>query len=304
MAKVLGFSIEINGTKTAIDTTNQLKKSLSDVNKLLGETSDKDAYEVLAKEAAKLKAELGQVTKQQQEFNKEAANTKNAKGSYVELNAELVKLRRSYREMSEEERKIAGPQTIERIQELDGKLKGMDASMGQFQRNVGNYPQTILGMLGQLSPALNNLGNTISNIGSASGLAGKAMIGGFAIATLVPQLVSAAAATEQYRTSFQTLSGSVQEGNKLFENLIEFAKNTPFELPQLQDAAKSLTAFGFDTEQTLSTLQTLGDIAAGVGQDKLPQLVAALGKVRAGTKLTGETLQSFTDAGVCHYCRH
>lgn len=299
MAKVLGFTIEIQGTKTAIDTTNQLKEALKKINEEMGKTSDKALFETMQKEAAKLKAELNGINKEQQNFVRQMEAAKTGKGSYVELNAELVKLRQNYKAMSAEERASPiGKETIKSIGQLDKELKKIDASMGQFQRNVGNYPQTILGMLGQLSPALGNLGNTISNIGSASGIAGKALIGGFAIASLVPQLVSAAAATEQYRVSFQTLSGSVEEGNKLFEKLIDFAKNTPFELPQLQDAAKSLTAFGFDTQGVMDTLQTLGDISAGVGQEKLPQLVAALGKVRAAGRLTGETLQSFVDAGV------
>ena len=299
MAKVLGFTIEIQGQQKVIDTTNQLKEALKQIKDEMGKTSDAKDYEKLAKEAAKLTNELTNVNKQQREYNKELQNSKNAAGSYNALNAELVKLRQSYKALSEAERNgPAGKDALKRIGELDTQLKKLDAGMGNFQRNVGNYPQTILGMLGQLSPALGNLGNTISNIGSASGIAGKALIGGFAIASLVPQLVSAAAATEQYRVSFQTLSGSVEEGNKLFEKLIDFAKNTPFELPQLQDAAKSLTAFGFDTQGVMDTLQTLGDISAGVGQEKLPQLVAALGKVRAAGRLTGETLQSFVDAGV------
>jgi tape measure domain-containing protein len=299
MAKVLGFTIEIQGQQKVIDTTNQLKEALKQIKAEMGKTSDAKDYEKLAKEAAKLTNELTNVNKQQREYNKELQNSKAAAGSYNALNAELVKLRQSYKALSEAERNsVAGRDALKRIGELDTQLKKLDAGMGNFQRNVGNYPQTILGLFSQLSPAIGNVTNAISSLGSASGIAGKALVGGFAVATLIPQLVSAAAATEQYRTSFQTLSGSVAEGNKLFENLIEFAKSTPFELPQLQDAAKSLTAFGFDTQGVMDTLQTLGDIAAGVGQDKLPQLVAALGKVRAGTRLTGETLQSFTDAGV------
>lgn len=299
MAKVLGFTIEIQGQQKVIDTTNQLKEALKQIKDEMGKTSDAKDYEKLAKEAAKLTNELTNVNKQQREYNKELQNSKAAAGSYNALNAELVKLRQSYKALSEEERNgVAGRDALTRIGQLDRQLKGIDASMGNFQRNVGNYPKEIMGLFSQLSPAIGNVTNAISSIGSASGIAGKALVGGFEVATLIPQLVSAAAATEQYRTSFQTLSGSVAEGNKLFENLIEFAKSTPFELPQLQDAAKSLTAFGFDTQGVMDTLQTLGDIAAGVGQDKLPQLVAALGKVRAGTRLTGETLQSFTDAGV------
>jgi tape measure domain-containing protein len=48
----------------------------------------------------------------------------------------------------------------------------------------------------------------------------------------------------------------------------------------------------------LPELKKLGDIAAGVGLDKFPQLTLAYGQVRAATKLTGAELRQFTEAGV------
>jgi tape measure domain-containing protein len=45
-------------------------------------------------------------------------------------------------------------------------------------------------------------------------------------------------------------------------------------------------------------LRSLGDIASGVGMDKLPNLILAFGQVRAATKLTGMELRQFTEAGV------
>jgi tape measure domain-containing protein len=151
----------------------------------------------------------------------------------------------------------------------------------------------------RLSSSLSGLGEKNQFI-SKTGLLLAAGITAIATAAISAgkACIQAAAATEQYRISFQTLTGSLAEGNKLFDDLIKLAANTPFELPQLQEAAKSLTAFGFSSGETIKTLTSLGDISAGVGQDKLPQLVAALGKVKATSKLTGEALQSFSDAGV------
>lgn len=62
-------------------------------------------------------------------------------GSYYELNQELVRLRKEYKSLSEEERNnpLIGGAQLTRIQELDGKLKDLDATMGQYQRNVGHY---------------------------------------------------------------------------------------------------------------------------------------------------------------------
>lgn len=60
--------------------------------------------------------------------------------SYENLSQQLELLKRAYRQLNEEEKqgdtgKILGNS----IQELDAHLKDLDADMGQFQRNVGNY---------------------------------------------------------------------------------------------------------------------------------------------------------------------
>jgi tape measure domain-containing protein len=169
------------------------------------------------------------------------------------------------------------------------------AKAKQYKEEIKQVDTEIKRLSGSLS-GLSDKQQGVSKTGLllASGLAA---IGAAAIAA-TKACIQAAAATEQYRISFQTLTGSLAEGNKLFDDLIKLSANTPFELPQLQEAAKSLVAFGFGAEETITTLTALGDISAGVGQDKLPQLVSALGKVRATTRLTGESLQSFSDAGV------
>jgi len=74
------------------------------------------------------------------------------RGSYVGLNAELVSLRKAYKQLSEEERAgRVGQQTLKDIQRLDTGLKTIDASMGQYQRNVGNYKSAFDGFFGGLT---------------------------------------------------------------------------------------------------------------------------------------------------------
>uniref|UniRef100_UPI002B1DFA00 tape measure protein n=1 Tax=Pseudomonas atacamensis TaxID=2565368 RepID=UPI002B1DFA00 len=81
------------------------------------------------------------------------------------------------------------------------------------------------------------------------------------------------------------------------KELTKFAASTPFELKGLETASKQLLAYGFEQKQVLPNLKALGDIAAGVGMDKLPQLILAFGQVKAATRLTGNELRQFTEAG-------
>lgn len=71
----------------------------------------------------------------------EAKNMNAASGSYDEMNAQLGRLRDTYRQLSAEERESEdiGGVLLQAIGQLDEKLKAIDKTMGNNQRNVGNY---------------------------------------------------------------------------------------------------------------------------------------------------------------------
>lgn len=86
--------------------------------------------EVLAVQKSKLSQLLKNEAKEMQ-----AADT-----SYEQLGQRLELLKRSYKQMTEEQRKSEEGMVLEQaIQNLDAHLKDLAADMGEFQRNVGNY---------------------------------------------------------------------------------------------------------------------------------------------------------------------
>lgn len=128
----------------------------------------------------------------------------------------------------------------------------------------------------------------------ALGLVGAtAAIGGFGIAAL-----RAATNMEQTQIAFETMLGSAEKADEFIREMVHFAKTTPFELTGLENAAKRLLAYGFAQEEVLPNLKALGDIASGVGTEKLPNLILAFGQVKAATRLTGMELRQFSEAGV------
>ena len=133
---------------------------------------------------------------------------------------------------------------------------------------------------------------TMSRVG-AIGTAAFAGLG-----FLTKGIIEAGVGFEQTQIAFETMLGSAELGQKTLKELSQFAAQTPFEIPQLETAAKQLLAYGMSAEELIPTLRMLGDITAGVGMDKLPQLILAFGQVKAATKLTGMELRQFTEAGV------
>lgn len=109
--------------------------------------------------------------------------------------------------------------------------------------------------------------------------------------------VKSAGEFEQSRVAFETMLGSADKARKMMADIAEFAKSTPFELPEVVAGSKQLLAFGFAQEQIIPTMRKLGDIASGVGVP-VGQLTNVFGQVRVAGRLMGQDLLQFTNAGV------
>ena len=133
--------------------------------------------------------------------------------------------------------------------------------------------------------ASKSMGIAMAAAGAAVGALGLAMLKG-------------ADRQEQSRIAFETMLGSAEDAQRLLKDLTDFARRTPFELRGLELTTKKLLAYGITQDNILEDLEALGNIASGVGMDKLPQLTLAFGQVKAATRLTGMELRQFTEAGV------
>lgn len=101
-------------------------------------------------------------------MNAGKAEIEAAKGSYNGLVQEMAALRKVWREVTDE---ASRNEIGARILEINNQLKDMDASIGNFQRNVGNYEgaivdatKNVMQNLGQISPALGKMGQTINQL--------------------------------------------------------------------------------------------------------------------------------------------
>jgi tape measure domain-containing protein len=162
-----------------------------------------------------------------------------------------------------------------------------------------NATDNASGVLARVQGNLKGFHSNIMEAASASRTfaLGLGVVGG-AVAGFGAMAIKAAADAEQTKISFTTMLGSAENAGKFIKDLTDFAKRTPFELKGLEESSKRLLAYGRTQEQVLPDLKILGDIAAGVGTEKLPQLILAFGQVNAATKLTGMELRQFTEAGV------
>lgn len=99
---------------------------------------------------------------------------------------------------------------------------------------------------------------------------------------------------------FTTMLGSAEKAQAFLDDMADFAAKTPFEYPELLEAAKKMLAYGFSAENVLPTLRAVGDAAAALGMsgEGIDRITLALGQIYAKGKLSGEEMRQLTEAGI------
>ncbi len=153
IAKYKQLKGDVAGVRSEID---KLKDRQRELQMQALKTDDTKAAKAYRKEAQlvglEIKALTGDARKLDKEIvqlNKDFAGAKPAAGTYAELTAKLKQL--------QFERQNSAPIGSQRFDELTTEtngiiqqLKGLDAQVGQFQRNVGNYRNEIVNAFGDL----------------------------------------------------------------------------------------------------------------------------------------------------------
>lgn len=156
---------------------------------------------------------------------------------------------------------------------------------------IGNVSD-LKSKLGEAQQAVQNVGKNLTNVGKGLSVGVTAPILGIAGAA-----IKAAADQEQLMVSFTTMLGSAEKAKTLMAELSEFSASTPFQLPEVNNAAKQLLAFGFAAEDLKPALTTLGDISAGLNIP-LGDMAYLFGTSRAQGRLFTADINQFSSRGV------
>lgn len=140
-----GYSFKSLGdAKKYID---KLRASLIDMD----ETSEEYAERV--EEIDKVQDKLNKAMKATGE------KTKDAEGSYNALSKKMSELKKAFKATGDEAERAA---LAKQISGINDQLKGMDASIGNFQRNVGNYEAAFTKGLSGIAKEIESLGNPLA----------------------------------------------------------------------------------------------------------------------------------------------
>ena len=257
MAKTILFTLQVDGTTTAITNQNELKKAIKAVKKELeGVPIGSKEYEALNKTVAKgtqLQKDLRKSTRDAQRELVAAGET--SAGAYSKLSAQLNISRTRLKNLAAEGKTNTGAfkKLRKEVEGLDKQLKEIDASAGQFQRNVGNYPKTfaaagksILAAFG-IAGGVSIITTAIRNIAKESlELANQAAGVDFAFRNIAGSAVILQQAREATRGLLSDL--------ELKKSIVEF-DNFGIELKQLPELLEFVSVRAAQTGKSFDTLR-------------------------------------------------
>lgn len=154
------LQVEVGG---AIKSTKEYKEYLDGLKaSLLGLEKGTEEYNRVADELRQGQEKLNEV------MDVAKGKGEAVEGSYDNLSKTMSALKREWKATGDAAERA---RLAEKINEINDELKGMDASVGVFTRNVGNYSgafedafKTVLGELGQTDGALGDLAKNTTQL--------------------------------------------------------------------------------------------------------------------------------------------
>lgn len=161
---------------------------------------------------------------------------------------------------------------------LESAITGTSKKIEALTSTLAGFGQQAQGILGMLA---GNLG-----IGSILGT--------------VQSAISKAAESESIEIAFRSLIGDAGRAQQALKDLHQFAVETPFEVPQILEAAKSMLAYGTAAEDIVPTMRNLGDVASALNIP-LGSLTYLMGTMNASGRVTLIDLRQLANRGIPIY---
>lgn len=105
---------------------------------------------------------------------------------------------------------------------------------------------------------------------------------------------------EMSQRSLEAILQNKPKADEIFNKTVELAVKSPFQIKDLVDYTRQLSAYRIESDKLYDTTKRLADVSAGLGVD-MGRLILAYGQVKAAAYLRGSEVRQFTEAGVNMY---
>lgn len=190
-----------------------------------------------------------------QQIKNHILTTSKIGGEYKKLTVSLEQARTKYKDLAASgtasNKQLEAQSRI--VVDLDRKVKAIDKSVGQFQRNVGNYPATF-----------NAAASALTRFLGAFGL----VTGVYLFAKTLKDVVSLISDFEYKNDTLQAVLGETAEGIKdLTAQQLAYGESTIFTANQVADLQIIFSKLGLTTKEIKNATEATLNLATATGED-------------------------------------
>ena len=108
------------------------------------------------------------------------------------------------------------------------------------------------------------------------------------------------ALNQSLERGFTVMMGSAEKAQGFLDDMMAFAKTTPFAYPELAQSGRNMIAFGMHADNVIPVLNSLGDAvsALGGGNQELMQVADAVGAMQVAGKVSMESIRRLHMNGI------
>ncbi|MEC3737051.1 tape measure protein [Bacillus safensis] len=192
----------------------------------------------------------------------------------------------------------------QQVNRMGGQVGGQFQQMTQSASRLG-------GVFGRIPSSVSSMSRSVAN-SVKSGITApfreaKTAVQGYAGAlgllsggALAATGMGRLSAIEQAKTSLSVLMGDAKKAQGFLDDMLTFAKTTPYAFTDIANSGRNLIAFGMDVKNVIPTMQAVGDAAAasGKGAEGFRQISDAFGAMQVSGTLSMEEMNRLMDAGI------
>lgn len=264
-----------------------LKKQMKDLDRTTAEGAEAFAklstqYAINTEQIKSLKVSEQVLQQAQMDLGVQATITGD---SFKEQARQLTVMKNAYSQMSKAERESAsGQEFLKKLQELDAQVKANDASMGNFQRNVGNYPK----VFDLTNTSIGKLVAGLQGMGGQAQTAGQFFSGAFTQMTTGLKTFGKAFLTPPIAVITVVVGGIIL----LFEKLKEAFKKNDDAMTALQRAMASFQPIIDVVNKALNAMiERIVKVIDGIGK-----MVAFLADWITGSEGAADAARNMVDS--------
>jgi tape measure domain-containing protein len=283
--------------KSTLGSVEQLALQYARLERLFLRATSPEKAVALNRELQKVKAELIAISNVPKplSLNQIATATAKVRAEQVKQLGVIEQLEVRYARLLRQQKQA----TQERLPSINRALATTRQDI-TAARGVGVAGVDTSGLFNEIAP------NSVATATQLIKLYGAAAVGALGAVTALiaayktlQTAIPLAAAEETRKLFLETFLQSTVKARGLREQINQLAVEAgSFTKVELEQLVQQLLAWGRSSEVVIEDARILGDIAAGVGRDKLPQLTLAFGQIATAGRLTGAELRQLTEAGV------